>query len=135
MTALFLDTSYIIALENLDDQNHKTASTHWKKLLKKLTPLITSSYVFNETVTFFNSRGLHNKAAEVGNNLLSSRFIDLIQVDEALFNEGWEYLQQHNDKLYSLTDCVSFVLMKQINIQEALTFDVHFQQAGFIKTP
>lgn len=66
---------------------------------------------------------------------MSSRFIDLIQVDEALFNAGWEYLQQHNDKLYSLTDCVSFVLMKQVNIQEALTFDVHFQQAGFIKTP
>ncbi len=117
MTALFLDTSYVIALENLDDQNHKAASTHWKKLLKKLTPLITTSYVFNETVTFFNCRGLHNKAVEVGNNLLSSRFIDLIQVDEALFNAGWEYLQQHSDKLYSLTDCVSFVLMKQINIQ------------------
>jgi uncharacterized protein len=86
-------------------------------------------------VTFFNSRRLHTKAVDVGNRLLSSRSVQFIQVSETIFLEAWEFFQKYNDKSYSLTDCVSFVVMEQLKIQEALTFDNHFLQAGFIKLP
>jgi len=42
---------------------------------------------------------------------------------------------KHKDKSYSLTDCASFLVMKQFRIRKALTFDKHFIQAGFEKMP
>ncbi len=135
MTSLFLDTSYLIAVESADDQHHKTASTHWRDLLKSSRPLVTSSYVLVEVVTLLNNRRLHSKAVELGNNLLSSRLFNVVHVNEELFYEAWSYFQKHKDKRYSLTDCVSFVLMEKLGIEEALTFDKHFVQAGFAKFP
>ena len=38
---------------------------------------------------------------------------------------------QYKDKKWSLTDCVSFLVMKEENIEEALSADKHFTQAGF----
>lgn len=136
MTSLFLDSSYLIAVENADDQHHKTASKHWRDLSKSSPRrLVTSSYVLVEVVTLLNNRRLHSKAVELGNNLLSSRLFNIVHVDEEIFYEGWNYFQKYKDKTYSLTDCVSFVLMKRLGIVEALTFDKHFAQAGFQKLP
>ena len=135
MNYLFLDTSYIVALELFDDQNHKKTLEHWRNLDKTNLVLVTTSYIFDETVTFLNSRGLHSKAIEVGNRLLTSRAIQFIQVDEHLFRESWEYFQKYQDKFYSLTDCLSFIVMQQLKINMALTYDQHFVQAGFVKLP
>ncbi len=88
MRTLFLDAGYVIALEASDDQNHKAASQHWRKLLKSSPSFVTTSYVFDEIVTFFNSRGRHEKAVEVGSNLIQADSLELIQVDEALFYGG-----------------------------------------------
>lgn len=106
MKTLFVDAGYLIALEASDDQNHKAASQHWRKLVKSPPQFVTTSYVFDEIVTFFNSRDRHDKAVEVGSNLIQTDSIELIHVDEALFYEGWEYFQKHKDKTYSLTDCI-----------------------------
>lgn len=122
-------------METTDDQNHLSASRHWQDFLKTLPPLVTTSYVFDEIVTFFNSRKRHEKAVEVGNNLLKSDSIELIQVDEKLFQEGWKFFQKYKDKSYSLTDSISFVVMTERKIRKALTFDKHFAQAGFEKIP
>ncbi len=88
-----------------------------------------------EVVTLLNNRRLHSKAVELGNNLLRSRSFNVVHVDEELFYEAWNYFQKYKDKTYSLTDCVSFVLMKKLGIFEALTFDKHLVQAGFGKLP
>ncbi len=135
MTPLFLDTSYLIAVESTDDQYHKAASAHWRSLLKSPRRLVTSSYVLVEVVTLLNNRRSHSKAVELGNNLLSSRLFNVVHVNEELFYEAWRYFQKYKDKRYSLTDCVSFVLMDKLGIEEALTCDKHFAQAGFRKLP
>ena len=135
MKTLFLDTGYLIALEALDDQNHVVALQYWSKLLKSPPSIITTTYVFDEVVTFFNNRIQHNKAVEVGINLIESKFVQIIHVDETLFFESWKYFQNRSDKTYSLTDCISFVVMKQRKIKSALSFDKHFPQAGFEKLP
>ncbi|MBD2450696.1 PIN domain-containing protein [Nostoc sp. FACHB-152] len=135
MTILFLDTSFIIALELVDEQYHQIATQYWQGLIKSSPKLVISSYVFDEIVTFFNSRNRHDKAVEVGNRLINSAIVDIVQVDEALFFEGWQYFQQHDDKSYSLTDCISFLVMNRLNIQLVLTFDKHFFQAGYQKVP
>lgn len=107
MRRVFLDTGYLIALEASDDQHHSQAIEHWQDILKQKPKLITTSYVFDEVVTFFNSRG----------------------------HQGWAYFQQRADKRYSLTDCISFATMRREAIEEALSFDNHFEQAGFVRLP
>jgi len=84
---------------------------------------------------FIPGCGRHEKAVEVGINLIQTNSIELIHIDEAMFYEGREYFQKHSDKKYSLTDCISFVVMKQRGVKAALTFDRHFAQAGFEKLP
>lgn len=85
MTLLFLDTSFVIALELKDEKHHQAAKNYWQSMTKTSLQLVTTSYVFDEVVTFFNSRNRHDKAVEVGDRLLSSTAINLIQVDEFYF--------------------------------------------------
>jgi predicted nucleic acid-binding protein len=102
LDSIFLDTGYIIALETSDDQNHESALQHWSSFSKNLPTIVTTSYVFDETVTFFNNRGHHQKSVEIGTNLLKSLYIKFIHVDQILFQEGWRYFKKHNDKTYSV---------------------------------
>jgi predicted nucleic acid-binding protein len=92
---------------------------------------VSTSLVFTEVVTFFNSRGRHAKAVELGRFLLTSSSVRLLHLDADLFHAGWDLFQRNRDKRYSLTDAVSFTVMKRMRLQVALTFDRHFLQAGF----
>ncbi|MBW3623278.1 MAG: PIN domain-containing protein [Armatimonadetes bacterium] len=133
--ASFLDTSYLLALELSSDRNHSRAQTHWNRVKSSLPPLLTTSYIFDEVVTFLNSRGHHAKAVQIGQTLLQSPTIHLLHVDVMLFHAAWDYFRRHNDKAYSLTDCISFVVMQQMGIRSAYTFDHHFTQAGYRMEP
>ena len=73
MTSCFLDTGSLIALEASDDQHHDVAVRNWREDILAAPPLIiTTSYVFVEVVTFFNSRDRHEKAGEIGQRLQAS---------------------------------------------------------------
>jgi uncharacterized protein len=135
VTALFIDTSFLIPLEAADDQFHTKASSFWQNFLMRPEPLVTTSFVIDEVATYFNSRGHHRKAIDIGRYLMTSPSVKLIYVDAAIFQESWRWLERHKDKRYSLTDCVSFVVMKQLKIKVALTFEKHFSQAGFQMLP
>ncbi|MFQ5674347.1 MAG: type II toxin-antitoxin system VapC family toxin [bacterium] len=78
MSPLFLDTGYIIALESADDQNHDAALKYWESLSESLPQLLTTSYIFDEVVTFFNGRNQHAKAVEIGNRLLRSPTVQFV---------------------------------------------------------
>lgn len=131
MTPAFLDTGYLIALEAADDQHHTAALRHWREYVQSRPQLVTTSFVLDEVATFFNSRGRHTKAVEIGERLLGSPSVRLVHVDEDLFEASWTYFRRRDDKRFSLTDCVSFVLMERLGIEHALAFDAHFVQAGF----
>ena len=83
MNRAFLDTSYVLALELANDQNHSAATEHWRQFAGVFPALVTTSYVFDEAVTFFNSRGHHAKAVDVGSHLLQSAAVELIHVGTA----------------------------------------------------
>ena len=136
MTPFFLDTGFLLALESADDQHHAAALDYWQSFeSENPVPLVTTSYVLDEVATFFNARGLHAKAVEAINGLMNSPSVLLVHVDEDLFDEGWRYFARHHDKRYSLTDCISFVVMKRMKLKTALAFDQHFVQAGFERIP
>jgi uncharacterized protein len=127
----FLDTSFLLTLESIRDQHRDEAVAHWNESARNYSGFVTTSYVFDEVVSFLNARGGHATAVDVGERLRNSELIDFIHVDEALFSEGWTYFVRHSDKTYSLTDCISFVLMQARGLTRALSFDQHFTQAGF----
>jgi uncharacterized protein len=131
---IFLDTGYLIALEDADDDNHLAATEH-REGLREMPPLTTTSYVVDEVVTFFNVRGQHGKAVEVGEALLLSTSVRMIRVGQDLLARGLDILRARPDKRYSLTDCVSFVVMREREILTAFAFDRHFEQEGFVKEP
>ena len=129
--SLFLDTSFLYALEDVSDLHHDESREIWKKTLKNPPRLVLTSYIFDETVTLLQSKLGHAKAADVGNRLLDSSLVEFIQVTPEIFEEAWSYFSKHKDKGYSFTDCVSFTVMEKLSIKNALTFDRHFRQAGF----
>jgi predicted nucleic acid-binding protein len=131
---VFLDTGYLIALEDADDANHPAAMEH-REGFRRMPSFMTTSYVVDEVVTFFNVRGHHGKAVELGEMLLSSPSVAMIHVSEDLLGRGMALLQARPDKRYSLTDCVSFVVMRERGIAMAFAFDRHFEQEGFVREP
>jgi predicted nucleic acid-binding protein len=132
---VFVDSGYWVALELADDQHHQDAVRHWRAFGMRLPEIVITSFIFDEVVTFLNNKRQHSRAVRVGNRLLQSDFVEFVQVDSNLLAEGWQYFQQHQDKDYSLTDCISFVVMRKQGITTAFTFDRHFEQAGFLKQP
>ena len=131
MLPYFLDTSFIIALEDADDENHEKAISFWKSFVKKPKPLITTSYIFDEVVTFVKRRIGFLKAVEIGNRILLSPSVDLIHISQEEFEKAWEMFLFYKDKKYSFTDCLSFLVMEKRELREVLTFDQHFKQMGF----
>ena len=135
MIKKFLDASFVLSVQVADDANHSKAVRYWKTIAVDVPPLITTSFVVDEVATYLNSRGAHKTAIDVAGDLMSNEDIECVFVDRELFDNGWMIFQRHKDKRYSLTDCISFALMKQRKMTFALTFDKHFLQAGFSILP
>jgi uncharacterized protein len=127
---VFVDTGYVLALERRTDENH------WRSLRGRGLPrLVTTTYVFDEVITYLNSRGLHASAVKTGKRLISSPSVELVRVGDGLFRAAFDLLEGRPDKRYFVTDCVSFVLMRERGISVALAFDRHFEQEGFVREP
>lgn len=58
--------------------------------------------------------------------------VEIVPLYEELYNRGWQLYRERRDKEWSLTDCISFIVMQERGLTDALTTDKHFQQAGFI---
>ena len=82
MTPLFLDTSFILALEDADDQYHKEAMAFWRAFQKRPQPLVTTSYIFDEIITLIRKRLDHGRARSVAQRLRFSPSVTLIHIGE-----------------------------------------------------
>jgi predicted nucleic acid-binding protein len=76
-----------------------------------------------------SSRG---RIRELIHHLRMSAACEVIPATRAWLDRGLELYHQHADKGWTLTDCVSFAIMRERNLREALTGDRHFEQAGFV---
>lgn len=127
----FVDTSAWVALFDASDKYHTDAVNGLNPLLGMPVTFLTSDYVFDETVTLLMKRGGQGQAVRFGNWVLNADNIELIHVNESVWQSAWEMFQNYADKAWAFTDCTSFVLMRQHNLHRAFTFDQHFEQAGF----
>ncbi len=135
---IFVDTSAWKAFYDEEDDRHGEARKLMKAIGAKEVPvrtLITSDYVMDETLTLIRFAHSHSKAVEFANAVSASNATKIVFVEEDLYGKALELFTQHADKPWSFTDCVSFALMKHIELTTAFTFDPHFQQAGFQTLP
>ncbi len=127
---MLLDTSGLICFHDRADFRHADAHLFYDVATQKLT----HSYVLAEFVAVTQARGLPRQPALAFiANLIDNPQVEVVWVDELLHREAMLLLQRQLDKTYSLCDAVSFILMRQRGISEALTTDHHFEQAGLRK--
>ena len=125
---MLFDTSGMLCLLHKPEPFHDRAC----QLYKAATVRLTHSLVLAEFVALSTSRGLPRAAAlSFLMDLLANPDIEIVWVDERLASKAITHLLSRLDKSYSMCDAVSFVLMRQHNLTDALTTDHHFEQEGF----
>ena len=128
MTEIFLDTSYVIALVNKKDQYHERAAEMARVLGDQV--LVTTDAVLFEVGNGL-ARNFKAEAIAVIEEFLNSDEVRIISVDTQLFQRGFDIYKTYQDKAWGLVDCISFIIMRESGIADALTTDDHFEQAGF----
>lgn len=128
MNSVFVDTSFVVALINERDQHHERA-TELTDLFDGL-PLVTTDAVLLEIGNAL-ARNFKRQAIEVIENFLSSVEVEIVHLDAELFGRAFHIYRTHEDKTWGLVDCVSFAVMRERGITDALTNDKDFGQAGF----
>lgn len=128
MRAVFADSFYYIALLNEDDDDHERVVGFSRGLHE---PAITTAWVLTE---------VGDAMADPRNRANFVALMDQLRCDPAtrvlastdhLFDAGVDLYGRRSDKDWSLTDCISFAVMREHGLREALTADRHFTQAGF----
>lgn len=71
------------------------------------------------------------KAVEVLTTLQSNPLVEIVAMTAEILSDAFDLYSRRSDKEWGMTDCVSFVVMRERGLIEALTMDQHFQQAGF----
>jgi predicted nucleic acid-binding protein len=123
-----IDTGYFIALLNPHDQLYARANA-WSAHLTR--ELVVTEYVIWETVNFFSKPVNRAKVHALLAHLRSAERYEIVSASSELFEAGVQLHAERPDKEWSLTDCISFVVMDGRGITRALAYDQHFEQAGF----
>ena len=128
MKAVFADTSYYLALVNSLDRFH-SATCRW-----------TSSFVGTSVTTAWVVSELANAMSQACNrpfflsllhDLRTDGRVTIVPPTKELYDRGLDLYAHRLDKDWSLTDCISFLVMEDHRLQDVATLDRHFAQAGF----
>ena len=132
MKTVFADTGYWIALLDPQDTLHSKAINLSITLIQ--VQIVTSEMVLTEILNHFSKRVnfLRYAAANFIESLKENPAIAIASQTDSIFQQALILYKQRPDQAWSHTDCSSFCIMQQQNILEALAYDKHFEQAGFI---
>jgi len=126
--AVFADTFFFLAALNPGDAAHG-AAIRWSREQDRVR--VTTAWVLTEVA---DALARDNREAFL--NLLDlvrrSPLFRFTEATRETFERGVALYGQRPDKAWSLTDCISFVVMGDEGLTEALTGDRHFEQAGFV---
>ena len=128
MTPVFADTLYYLALFNRDDSWH-AAAVGWSE--RHARPVVLTEFVLVEVGSAFSRGRARVRFVELVRSLRSDSTTTIVAASSDLFDRGLQLFSERGDKDWSLTDCISFVVMRDRGITEAITADHHFEQAGF----
>jgi predicted nucleic acid-binding protein len=128
MNTIFIDTFYYLAILNPRDASHSLAMEITSGLSG---PLFTTEFVLLEVADALSHPIERPKFLELFDYMASQSEVTVIEAGTQLLRRGTDLYRSRPDKDWPLTDCISFVVMEQHGIQDALTGDNHFRQAGF----
>ena len=131
MACVFADTFYWIALTYLRDQSHDKAVALSREL--HTAHLVTTENVLVEFLNYSSERGPHSRraATDLARQILVDPAVQVFPQHHDTFLTGLELYKSRPDKGYSLTDCISMIVMRRESITDVLTNDQHFAQEGF----
>lgn len=128
MKAVFADTFFFLAAVNPRDAAHSRAITFSSRFAGQL---ITTDWALLEVANALAGGRNRAAAVELVVSLKANPNVKLIPLDADLQQRGWALYAQRLDKEWSLTDCITFLVMSAEGLTDALTEDHHFEQAGF----
>ncbi|MEX2307411.1 MAG: PIN domain-containing protein [Pirellulales bacterium] len=128
MTVQFVDTYYLLALLNTRDHGHDTAVRHSQG---RASGLITTTWVLVEFADALSAVDSRKRAVRFIRGFQAEPFVEVVPPTHEQFERAMDRYEERPDKDWSLTDCLSFLLMEERGITDALTADLHFVQAGF----
>ena len=125
---ILLDAGYFLALFNPRDHLHEPAVA-WTQRIEE--PALVTGHILWECVNAFSSSEHRPSAHAIVRYVRSAPGFHFLPASEALFEAGLRLHLNRPDKAWSLTDCISFHVMRDRGITKALAYDHHFEQAGF----
>ena len=131
MNAVFVDTGALVARVLPRDQYHRASRRGWDTLENVDVKLFSSEHVLDEAVSLLVRQAGAGYAARWARDHLASSEIIWLNPDRDDWHEALRWLEKFSDQRLSLTDCLSFALMRREGIGAAFSFDHHFELAGF----
>lgn len=131
MSAVFLDTSYAIALSVSNDEHHERAVKLAEQLEAEGIGLVTTRAIILEIGNALAGLRYRNAAVRLLDALENDPKIEIAPITEELCARAFALYRSRPDKEWGLIDCTSFVVMEDHKLTDALTADTHFRQAGF----
>lgn len=128
MTAIFADSYFYVALLSRRDKRHSIARD-WAT--RRRTRILTTEFILLEVANFCRSPRDRQRFTAFATSLRTNRLTTIVPCDSNWFLRGLDRYALRTDKEWSLTDCISFLVMEDYGVTEALTRDHHFEQAGF----
>ena len=128
MTTAFADTFYFLALLDSREARHPQAAAASRDSQLRL---VTTEWVLAEFGDAYCHPQDRADFVALHRSFVNHPRVKIILADTHLFRRGVDFFEQRQDKEWSLTDCISFLVMRDEGITQALTGDRHFEQAGF----
>jgi len=128
MSAVFADTSFFVAYLNPRDESHDLAHEYMTSFPETI---LTTAWVLVELGNYLAQGRNRRLFIPLVRQFSADRRSQILPANQELFTQGFALYGKRSDKNWSFTDCISFVVMKQESLIDALTGDHHFEQAGF----
>jgi len=129
---VFLDTAFVLALASPADQYNGKARELSRQIKQGGVSLVTTRAILIEIGDAMAGQRRRKAGMTMLESLEEDDNLEIIPNNEELYSKAFDLFVSRSDKEWGMTDCISFVVMDEQGIREALTTDIHFKQAGFV---
>jgi predicted nucleic acid-binding protein len=125
---VFADSYALIAWLNRRDEAHVPVTSYLEKFTGRL---VTTEWILMELADALSAPASRGTVAEFLRAVRLDPMFEVVEYQSEIYDAGFELFCNRSDKSWSLTDCISFSVMTEHKLVDALTADRHFEQAGF----
>ena len=133
--SVFVDTSGWYALIDRRDTDHARTVALVGRLVRGGVRLVSTDYVIDESCTLAKARSGSTTAYKLLALLEKTKALDIEWIGSERFGRAKDLFRKYHDQAISFTDCTSFAVMRELDLNEAITKDAHFRIVGFSVLP